>query len=117
VSSKCSGKRREWMPRLIQVGGRKYAVQWLTDAQAQAVGSIGCHHYDQGWMRFDDTLDDEMLATVTLHEIAHAVYMQFMPSTIKDEVEEDFVEMFSTGLAAAIHQNPKLFKRIIKKLR
>lgn len=99
------------------MGARSYTVQWYSEAQAQARRCRGEHNYDEGWMRFDDTLDGEMLATVALHELCHAVYLLSMPPGLRDELEEDVVDMFTKGLAGAIHQNPQLFRSIVRKLK
>ena len=91
---------------IITIGSRDYRLKdWARD-HAETASRFGQCDTNQGIIYVDESLTDDKKAVTLLHEIMHAVWVEWCLND--DDKEERIVDAMAKGLTQTLRDNPEL---------
>ena len=103
------------IPKTVRVGHRTYRIEPLRPVSDLVEReNRGAHCYESALIQVDNTVDNQRVAEVLLHEILHACWAV---GNLPDEHEEDTVTVLSRQVMQIIQDNPKVWDWIAKNAR
>lgn len=100
----------------VKIGGLRYKLEPLTKEQAEAEGILGDCFFQDGKIRYLESLEPSVLASVLIHEITHAIVCDRGLAKQGTAKDERLTDQFSNGLTQFLADNKTLTRKLLQML-